>query len=74
MLFTIVATANHFLLDAFVGGVVTILAFVGSDVMLLFRPVEEWVFWLARTKKPGTNDEDPPKVKRWGAFLRESWR
>lgn len=74
MLFTIVVTANHFLLDAFVGGCVTVFAFLGRDVMLVFRPVEEWVFWIVRTEKPGTNDEDPPVVKKWGSFMRESWR
>lgn len=74
MLFTIVATANHYLLDAFVGGLVTVLAFWGNRAMLVLRPVEEWVFWVVRTEKPRTNDVDPPKVKRWGAFMRESWR
>ncbi|QDS68918.1 hypothetical protein FKW77_008248 [Venturia effusa] len=73
MLFTIVATANHYLLDAFVGGCVTILAFWVGDGMLVFRLVEEWVFWMVRTEKPRSNDEDPPTVKRWGSFVRESW-
>lgn len=73
MLFTIIATANHFFLDACVGGLVTVAAFACSDVMLIFRPIEEWVFWMARTEKPESADQDPPEVKRWGSVWRESW-
>ncbi|TID22989.1 glycosyl hydrolase family 47 [Venturia nashicola] len=74
MLFTIVATANHYLLDAVVGGLVTVVAFWGERCMLVFRPVEECMFWVARTEKPASNDEDPPSVKGWGDFARGSWR
>jgi hypothetical protein len=73
MLFTILATANHFLLDAVVGAFIPILAFTVSDVMLVFRPIEEWSFWIFRTEKPATADEDPPAVKKWARVWNESW-
>ena len=59
MLLTILATANHFLLDAVVGVLVPVVAWQISDVLLLLRPMEEWVFWVLRTKKPETADQDP---------------
>jgi hypothetical protein len=73
MLFTILATANHFVIDAFVGGLVTVVAFGVGDCMLVFRPVEEWGFWVCRTEKPGSNNSDPPEVKRWASVWSESW-
>ncbi|KAF2635253.1 hypothetical protein P280DRAFT_501999 [Massarina eburnea CBS 473.64] len=41
----IVATANHFLLDALVGAVVCGVAWVGNGVLLNLLVVEDWVFW-----------------------------
>jgi hypothetical protein len=73
MLFTILATANHFLLDACVGGLVLIVAFTVSDALLVLRPIEEWVFWIARMEKPTTANEDPPAVKKWASVWSESW-
>lgn len=64
MLCTILATANHFLLDAVVGAFVPVVAWRINSMFLLFRPVEEWLFWLARTMKPSTADQDPPAYKR----------
>jgi hypothetical protein len=66
MLFTILATANHFLLDAFVGGLVPIISWLVSDVWLIFRPLEEWLYWLCRTEKPLAADQDPLWLQRQG--------
>jgi len=62
MLFTILATANHFVLDAAVGALIPIVAFLLSDVLLVLRPVEEWAFRLCRTQKPAAADQDPVSV------------
>jgi hypothetical protein len=62
MLFTILATANHFVLDAAAGALVPIVAFLLSDVLLVLRPVEEWAFRLCRTEKPAAADQDPVSV------------
>jgi hypothetical protein len=64
MLFTILATANHFLLDAFVGGLVPIVSWVISDLWLVLRPLEEWVYWVCRTEKPLAADIDPLWLQR----------
>jgi hypothetical protein len=62
MLFTIVATANHYILDAVVGGTVPLLAWCINDGFLIFRPLEEWIYWLCRTEKPLISDLDPPRM------------
>jgi hypothetical protein len=64
MLLTILATANHFLLDAFVGALVPIIAWRINGMFLVLRPLEEWMFWLLRTMKPLSADQDPPAHRR----------
>lgn len=64
ILCTILATANHFLLDAFVGALVVVVAWNINEVFLLLCPCEEWLFWLARTMKPLGADQDPPSCQR----------
>ncbi|GKZ20959.1 hypothetical protein AbraIFM66950_007182 [Aspergillus brasiliensis] len=49
---TIVATANHFILDAVVGACVTLTAFRFNNVMLYLLPVERALFRLLRIEKP----------------------
>ncbi|PYH70083.1 phosphatase PAP2 family protein [Aspergillus vadensis CBS 113365] len=49
---TIVATANHFILDAVVGACVTLTAFRFNAVMLYLLPVERALFRLLRIEKP----------------------
>ncbi|PYH93345.1 hypothetical protein BO71DRAFT_399816 [Aspergillus ellipticus CBS 707.79] len=49
---TIVATANHFILDALVGATVTITAFNFNQVMLCLLPLERVLFRLLRLEKP----------------------
>jgi hypothetical protein len=64
ILCTILATANHFLLDAFVGALVVVVAWNINRIFLLLRPSEEWLFWLARTMKPRAADQDPCSHQR----------
>ncbi|EIW71429.1 hypothetical protein TREMEDRAFT_37809 [Tremella mesenterica DSM 1558] len=52
ILLVIMATANHYLLDAVGGLFVTILAYRANRLLLNLRPIEEWWFWALRTEKP----------------------
>ncbi|KAF7128529.1 hypothetical protein CNMCM5793_003317 [Aspergillus hiratsukae] len=49
---TIVATANHFLLDALVGVCVVLTAYRFNHAMLILLPVERVLFRLLRIEKP----------------------
>ncbi|KAJ5533340.1 hypothetical protein N7494_009892 [Penicillium frequentans] len=49
---TVVATANHFILDAVVGVTVIILAFRFNGAMLILLPVERGLLRLLRLEKP----------------------
>lgn len=51
---TIVATANHYILDAVVGTCVISLAYQFNHVMLYLLPLERALFWLLRVEKPTT--------------------
>jgi hypothetical protein len=74
MLVTILATANHFLLDALIGAVIPLIAWRINGMFLALRPAEEWLFWIARTMKPVTADMDPPAYKRIEKWLGEEER
>lgn len=50
--FTIIATANHFVLDAVVGACVVLVAWRFNEVMLRLVPVERGLFRLVRLEKP----------------------
>jgi len=52
MLLTIVATANHFLLDAFIGACVLAAARRWNRVILVLLPIEDFLFRLLRLEKP----------------------
>ncbi|WVQ77536.1 hypothetical protein IAR50_007222 [Cryptococcus sp. DSM 104548] len=52
ILLVIMATANHYILDAVGGFFVTVLAYRVNRVMLNLRPLEEWFFWVLRTERP----------------------
>jgi hypothetical protein len=52
MLATILATANHFLLDAVVGVLVPIFGWRVQDMLLVLLPLEEKMFHLLRIEKP----------------------
>ncbi len=52
ILLTIVATANHYLLDAFVAMLCVVIAFLCNRVLLNFYPLEDWLLWVLRLEKP----------------------
>jgi hypothetical protein len=52
ILITIVATANHYYLDACVAFFVAIIAFLCNRVFLVFLPLEDLLFWCLRAEKP----------------------
>lgn len=52
ILCAIVATANHFILDAVAGGFVCCLGWLGNRLLLNLLPVEDCFLWLLRLHKP----------------------
>jgi hypothetical protein len=52
ILITIVATANHYYLDACVAFFVAIIAFQCNRVFLIFLPLEDLLLWCLRLEKP----------------------
>ncbi|KAJ6194916.1 integral membrane protein [Bipolaris maydis] len=52
ILIAIVATANHFILDAVAGAMVCGLAWFGNRVLLNLLPLEDYFLWCVRIHKP----------------------
>lgn len=52
ILVAIVATANHFILDAVAGAMVCGLAWVGNGVLLNLLSLEDYFLWCVRIHKP----------------------
>jgi hypothetical protein len=52
ILLTIVATANHYYLDAIVGFFVAILGYHGNRVFMGLLPLEDLLLWCLRLEKP----------------------
>lgn len=52
VLLTIVATANHYLLDAMVATLVVLMGFVCNRVLLNFLALEDLLLWAWRLEKP----------------------
>jgi len=52
ILITIIATANHYFLDACVAVFVAITAFLCNRVFLVLLPVEDLLMWCLRLEKP----------------------
>jgi len=48
----ILATANHFILDAVAGSMVCGVAWWGNDVLLNLLVIEDWFLWVVRVYKP----------------------
>lgn len=45
ILIAIIATANHFVLDAVAGAIVCGIAWNGNDILLNLLPLEDWFLW-----------------------------
>lgn len=52
ILVTIVATANHYWLDAVVATAFAFLSFACNKIFYVFLPVEDWLLWAIRAEKP----------------------
>lgn len=52
ILLTILATANHYWLDAFVAFFVVIIAFLCNRLFLVLMPLEDLLLWVLRLEKP----------------------
>lgn len=48
----IVATANHYWLDALMVTVVATLAFLCNRVLLILLPLEDYLIWVLGVEKP----------------------
>ncbi|POR32456.1 Uncharacterized protein TPAR_07331 [Tolypocladium paradoxum] len=52
VLTAIIATANHYFLDAFAAILVAAMALASNRVLLVFLPLEDWLLWALRLEKP----------------------
>lgn len=52
VLLTIVATANHYFMDAMVAVLVVMMAFLCNRVLMNFLPLEDLLLWAWRLEKP----------------------
>lgn len=52
VLTAIIATANHYFLDAFAAILVAAIAFASNRFLLVFLPLEDWLLWALRLEKP----------------------
>lgn len=71
ILIAIIATANHFILDAVAGACVCGIAWVGNRVLLNLLPLEDYFLWCVRIHKPerrvlGGDEEGEEDVWGWG--------
>jgi hypothetical protein len=54
MLFTIVSTGNHFVMDAMVGAVIPLLGWRFNQMVLIFEPMQDYIFApFKRARSPG---------------------
>jgi hypothetical protein len=52
ILIAIIATANHFILDAVAGAAVCAVGWWGNAVLLNLLPLEDYFLWILRIHKP----------------------
>lgn len=52
ILVAIVATANHFILDAVAGAMICALGWIFNGILLNLLPLEDYFLWLVRIHKP----------------------
>lgn len=52
ILVAIVATANHFIVDAIAGALVCAFGWWSNEVLLNLLPVEDYFLWLVRIHEP----------------------
>jgi hypothetical protein len=52
ILITIIATANHYFLDALVATTYVLAAFMSNKGVCVFVPLEDWLLWAIRAERP----------------------
>jgi hypothetical protein len=67
ILVAIIATANHFILDAVVGSLVVGVAWFGNGILLNLLVIEDYVLWVLRIHKPEHIVVDFEAFERAGA-------
>ncbi|KAL1963848.1 hypothetical protein VTN77DRAFT_7779 [Rasamsonia byssochlamydoides] len=79
ILAAIIATANHFILDAVAGAIVCFLGWWGNGVILNLLPLEDCFLWLCRLHKPerqivdvyeAVEDPDDKDAVRYAVLVR----
>ena len=70
ILVAIIATANHFILDAVAGSVVCGVAWWGNDVLLNLLALEDWFLWVVRIHKPETEVIDVEEEDQRGTWTK----
>ncbi|ORY68484.1 uncharacterized protein BCR38DRAFT_406406 [Pseudomassariella vexata] len=63
ILLTIVATANHYFLDAVAAIFVVLVAFICNKMLLNFLVLEDWLLWAWRLEKPEPTTGLREKIK-----------
>ena len=58
ILLAIIATANHFILDAVAGAMVCGLGWTGNRLLLNLLPLEDYFLWCLRIHKPVAHDRE----------------
>lgn len=66
ILITIVATANHYFLDAAVATLVAMAAFLFNKIFLCLLPLEDLLLWILRLEKPVPSTGDRARRRRRG--------
>lgn len=64
ILITIVATANHYFLDAAVATLVAMAAFLFNKIFLCLLPLEDLLLWILRLEKPVPSTGDRARRRR----------
>lgn len=72
ILVAIVATANHFILDAVAGAIVCCLGWTMNDVLLNLLVLEDWFLWCLKIHKP-VADSFRSKKSKSTFGTREGW-
>lgn len=66
ILVAIVATANHFILDAIAGALVCALGWSCNQLLLNLLPLEDYFLWILRIHKPEPSVDCVDDIERWG--------
>jgi hypothetical protein len=72
VLTVIVATANHYYLDACVATLIVLVSFLSNRIWLALLPAEQLLCWVLRLKKPVPTTGDSSDERRIAVKFRQS--